>query len=374
MRTQSTAPPPPSGRDPFPFHTELNSVTTRTRSQYIQNVRNNKTHKRTPKWAIRAGLVKMKDPRAGRHQWANRYEGACRLPATGPLPKSDCELTGTRLLAHDDVNSAERVGGDDTDSLRSQSWDGRGPEPQRGVKPLGGNRKSRHTLSPWDDYVDADEVEGGADGDGLYRVESRRFRDDNSDLPAGRTSAAAAAEPEADPLTNEQFYPAPAPAPLRPTATGGGKKKFGSGLLKHRSRYAEQPFDTTDAVSSRTRGSDGYQDEFEREINEEARAGAGGRFDSFEAEGPEDPWAAPAPPVPSAAVGSNNYEYANGSGNGASSQAPLRPQKTGRAEETDGDCACHLSSFSSPTPRMTAPVRILTYEGPPACIPQSADS
>lgn len=48
----------------------------RTRlSQYIQNVRNNKTHNRTPKWAIRAGLVKMKDPRAGRHQWANRYDG-----------------------------------------------------------------------------------------------------------------------------------------------------------------------------------------------------------------------------------------------------------------------------------------------------------
>ncbi|GAA5862204.1 hypothetical protein JCM3774_004822 [Rhodotorula dairenensis] len=282
---------------------------------YIQNVRNNKTHKRTPKWAIRAGLVKMKDPRAGRHQWANRYE--------------------------------ERVGGDDTDSLRSQSWDGRGPEPQRGVKPLGGNRKStRHTLSPWDDYVDADEVEGGADQDGLYRVESRRFRDDNSDLPAGRnSSAAAAAEPEFDPLTNEQFYPTPEPAPLRPTATGG-KKKFGSGLLKHRSRYAEQPFDTTDAVSSRTRGSDGYQDEFEREINEEARAAHGtssagtagaGRFDSFEAEGPEDPWAAPAPPVPAAVT--NGYEYSNGGG--SAKPAPLRPQKTGRAEETDGDLFKH---------------------------------
>ncbi|KAH9966673.1 hypothetical protein BC827DRAFT_1124496 [Russula dissimulans] len=47
---------------------------------YIQNIRNNKNHRRTPKWAQRYGLVdtttiKRKERRS---QWANRYEE--RLP------------------------------------------------------------------------------------------------------------------------------------------------------------------------------------------------------------------------------------------------------------------------------------------------------
>lgn len=202
----------------------------------------------------------------------------------------------------------------------------------------------------------------------MYRTESRRFRDNNDDL-LGRDndspSAGRRTEPEFDPLTNEQFYPAPQVAPIRPTATGGSKKKFGSGLFKHRSRYAEQPFDTTDAVSSRTRGSDadGYQDEFEREINEEAvahhrtgngngTAAGGGRFDTFEAEGPEDAWAAPVPAAAAPAV-SDEYKY----GNGYAAAQPVRPQRTGRAEETDGDCefslfprlACESASVLSTT-------------------------
>ncbi|GAA5978433.1 hypothetical protein JCM10908_004354 [Rhodotorula pacifica] len=285
---------------------------------YIQNIRNNKSHKRTPKWAIRAGLVKMKDPRAGRHQWANRYD--------------------------------ERVAGgaDDGDSIRSQSWDGRGPEPQRRGKPLGGSRKPhRHVLSPWDDYVDEDEVEGGAN-DGLYRTQSRRYGDNNDDLTAGRNSTSSRrTEPEFDPLTNEQFYAPPAAAPLRATPTGGGKKKFpGSGLLKNRSRY-EQPFDTNDAVSSRTRGSDGgYQDEFEREINEgsggarNGSAAGAGRFDTFEAEGPEDAWASSARASTTTRGAGAGNGYGNGNGYSAA-QAPLQPQRTGRAEETDGDLFKH---------------------------------
>lgn len=224
-------------------------------------------------------------------------------------------------------------GGGDTDSLRSNSWDGRGAEPERRAKPLNTRRKHRHTLSPWDDYVDEDEVEGGEPGDGLYRTESRRF-----DPPSRTSTSSRLTEPVADPLTNEQFYPQPVAAPLRATPTGG-KKKFGSALLKNRSRY-EQPFDTTDAASSRTRGSDGFQDDFEREINGGAQqsaaysssraGGSAGRFDTFEAEGPEDAWGSARP--------------ANGS-----SRAPLRPQKTGRAEETDGDRECfHALPFLAP--------------------------
>ncbi|KAH8914553.1 hypothetical protein BT69DRAFT_1357733 [Atractiella rhizophila] len=43
---------------------------------YLQNIRNNKNRARTPKWAIRYGLVHVKDPKKNpKRQWANRYEG-----------------------------------------------------------------------------------------------------------------------------------------------------------------------------------------------------------------------------------------------------------------------------------------------------------
>ncbi|KIM20474.1 hypothetical protein M408DRAFT_333963 [Serendipita vermifera MAFF 305830] len=47
---------------------------------YIQNIRNNKNHKRTPKWAIRYGLVDDSEIRRKerRSQWAGRYND--RLP------------------------------------------------------------------------------------------------------------------------------------------------------------------------------------------------------------------------------------------------------------------------------------------------------
>jgi uncharacterized membrane protein YqaE (UPF0057 family) len=47
---------------------------------YIQNIRNNKNHRRTPKWAIRYGLVDDSEIRrkAKRSQWASRYNE--RLP------------------------------------------------------------------------------------------------------------------------------------------------------------------------------------------------------------------------------------------------------------------------------------------------------
>ncbi|KAG9084431.1 hypothetical protein FRC06_004087 [Ceratobasidium sp. 370] len=47
---------------------------------YIQNIRNNKNHRRTPKWALRYGLVDDTEiqRRKRRSQWANRYDE--RLP------------------------------------------------------------------------------------------------------------------------------------------------------------------------------------------------------------------------------------------------------------------------------------------------------
>ncbi|KAG8894436.1 hypothetical protein FRB99_001263 [Tulasnella sp. 403] len=47
---------------------------------YIQNIRNNKNHRRTPKWAVRYGLIDdtALKRRAKRSQWASRYDE--RLP------------------------------------------------------------------------------------------------------------------------------------------------------------------------------------------------------------------------------------------------------------------------------------------------------
>ncbi|RDX56538.1 hypothetical protein OH76DRAFT_1336347 [Lentinus brumalis] len=47
---------------------------------YIQNIRNNKTHRRTPKWVQKYGLVDTSDlkRKERRSQWANRYND--RLP------------------------------------------------------------------------------------------------------------------------------------------------------------------------------------------------------------------------------------------------------------------------------------------------------
>ncbi|GAA5851371.1 hypothetical protein JCM9279_001121 [Rhodotorula babjevae] len=284
---------------------------------YIQNVRNNKTKNRTPRWAVRAGLVKIKDPRAGRHQWAYRYD----------------ERVAGAPSAYNDG---------DADSIRRDSWDGRGPEPehlQRSQHAKNGNQ--RHRFSPFADIVDDSEVEGEP-RDGLYRSRS------NLEPPSPRAQQ----QPVADPLTDEQFYEQRNEVP----PDGFRKpqnKKLGSGLLKNRSRY-EQPFDTTGLQASRTRSrthDDEYQDDFEREINgggpvappvgagAGAGAGAGGgRFDSFEPEGPEDAWAS-AKPVRSQATG-GAAAYGGSSSNGAAQQ-PLKPQKTGRAEENDGDLFKH---------------------------------
>ncbi|GAA5841933.1 hypothetical protein JCM11251_001423 [Rhodosporidiobolus azoricus] len=279
---------------------------------YCQNVRNNKTKNRTPRWAVKAGLVEVEGAREGRHQWANRYDERVAGAPTG------------RYMGDDDSVAA--------------SWDGRGEEPAR-AKKLGGRKKQHHGLAPWDNAVYDDEVEGGADG--LYRSRSNLGPSrSNSDL-----NSRAPAAPAADPLTNEQFYETPdshAPVGVADRSGAGKKKKFpGSGLIKNRSRY-EQPFDANDAVSSRTRPSGEYQDDFEREINEGFGAGstnaagagrADARFDTFEQEGPEDAWATARPTAPPVAT-------SNGNGYAAPAQR-LQPQKTGRAEENDGELFKH---------------------------------
>jgi len=84
---------------------------------YIQNIRNNKNHRRTPKWAQRYGLVdtttiKRKERRS---QWASRYEE--RLPNSAlenqPLEEGQNPDASSLNLSTDSVAQARRGPGDD---------------------------------------------------------------------------------------------------------------------------------------------------------------------------------------------------------------------------------------------------------------------
>lgn len=223
-------------------------------------------------------MIEVKDPRGGRHQWAHRYDER----------GADAAIPG-------------------------QEWDGRGEEPARASGRLKNSRGSKHhhSLAPWDNVVDDDEVEGEPEG-GLWREDENLAPvDARGNRPKKKNSA--------DPLNNEQFYPTAGDSgyggsgsALGRTTTRGSsaskkKSKMGGLLGNRRDRYAAEPSPGTSS-SELAQRRDEYQDDFEREINEgfgseqQPSSRKNERFDNFEQEGPEDAWASsrPAPAVGSA--------------------------------------------------------------------------
>ncbi|KAJ3936835.1 MAG: hypothetical protein NXY57DRAFT_81367 [Lentinula lateritia] len=91
---------------------------------YIQNIRNNKNHARTPKWAQRYGLVDTSEIRRKerKSQWANRYQD--RLPHS--------TLEGQALEEGQEGGSSMSLSSDDHSS-RPQQQNGAlwGPEDER---------------------------------------------------------------------------------------------------------------------------------------------------------------------------------------------------------------------------------------------------
>ncbi|SCV69038.1 BQ2448_2058 [Microbotryum intermedium] len=265
---------------------------------YCQSIRNNRTAARTPKWAVKFGLVNVKDKRGGKHAWAGRYDE--RLPDSARNEYADA----------DSVESGQ-VGG-------TEEWDGRGPEPSNRPRLSGnpnlstGGKKQHHGFhitSPWDDVVEEDEVQGNP----------RRPGDDDGRAPASSRPY--------DPLDNEEFFPSTSGADTMPASSassgGGGPKKLkGRGFLgKNRNRYENTTTPSGDGGrgrddrfnrmnagrsaggdplrSTRSQVADDYQDDFEREINGAAvrskttanSTSPTSRFDTFESEGPEHAWA-----------------------------------------------------------------------------------
>jgi len=106
---------------------------------YLQNIRNNKGMHRTPKWAVRYGLIHVKDTKAQpKHQWANRYDE--RNPASH--------------LQSDYADSPP-------ESQAASEWDGVGPEPP--LRSESTPRQRHIGFTPWSREIDPDEVMGGAD-------------------------------------------------------------------------------------------------------------------------------------------------------------------------------------------------------------------
>lgn len=75
---------------------------------YIQNIRNNKTHRRTPKWAQRYGLVDTtkieRDDR--KSQWASRYKDRLHQSTLDTQPLEDGQEPSTDTT--DDASSARQ--------------------------------------------------------------------------------------------------------------------------------------------------------------------------------------------------------------------------------------------------------------------------
>jgi uncharacterized membrane protein YqaE (UPF0057 family) len=79
---------------------------------YIQNIRNNKTHHRTPKWALRYGLVDGSTIRRHeqRSQWAGKYND--RNPDSGydQQPLEDGQVGPSRTPTHGSADDTARNG------------------------------------------------------------------------------------------------------------------------------------------------------------------------------------------------------------------------------------------------------------------------
>ncbi|TBU65600.1 hypothetical protein BD310DRAFT_864437 [Dichomitus squalens] len=79
---------------------------------YIQNIRNNKTHRRTPKWAQKWGLIDTSEikRKERRSQWANRYNERLPHSALENQPYAEGEVGGSSIDLSEE-NNAPRARG-----------------------------------------------------------------------------------------------------------------------------------------------------------------------------------------------------------------------------------------------------------------------
>jgi len=81
---------------------------------YIQNIRNNKNNRRTPKWAQRYGLVDTTaiERRKKRAQWANRYNDRLPQSTLQGQPYAEGQEGGSSIDLSTEDNGRNRANGD----------------------------------------------------------------------------------------------------------------------------------------------------------------------------------------------------------------------------------------------------------------------
>jgi len=199
---------------------------------YLQNIRNNKGRHRTPKWAVRAGLIQVDEPnKKAKHQWANRYE------------------------ERNAVNTYNEEESASSDSPHSSQWDGRGPEPPPKEDKYS-NQHKQHGWAPWSTHITADELEYSPQSAGReMRRESENVRNGNGQsefreefyqtdgMQDGNLSSGPGRK------TTPQSPSAKMRNIVTGTKTGGGK---------------EQKFDRFDRMERARRGTGNEQGDWER--------------------------------------------------------------------------------------------------------------
>lgn len=251
-------------------------------SQYCQTIRNNNNKARTPKWAVKYGLVKPLDERGGKHQWAGRYDGAL-FPALSPAGN----VTLTASAHSERLPDSSRREYDDPSSSSTlpstnETWDGRGPEPP--VKDAATNRNGLSARPPPSTGESEEFFPSGSQAGGSIKGGSSIKKGKKKGLKGlfgNRRSRYENQEPEgAGGDRFEKMNSAHGVAATPVERTGYEIDDIAPSLGENRGREEE------------------YADEFERELNGGGRkATANGNADpwAIPAKGNDDPWAIKSP-------------------------------------------------------------------------------
>jgi len=206
---------------------------------YLQNIRNNKGRHRTPKWAVRAGLIEVDDPsKKPKHQWANRYE------------------------ERNAVNTYNEEESASSGSPNSANWDGRGPQPPPKEDKFSGQQK--HSWAPWGTHITADELEYSPQSAG------REIRRDSENVRNGNGNSNGSGSGNND--FREEFYQTDGLQEDNMSNGAGKKTTPQSQSGKMRSLVTgtktgggkEQKSDRFDRMERARRGNEGEQGDWER--------------------------------------------------------------------------------------------------------------
>ncbi|KAL6305341.1 hypothetical protein BKA93DRAFT_731230 [Sparassis latifolia] len=124
---------------------------------YIQNIRNNKNHQRTPKWVQKYGLVNTSEikRKERRSQWANRYNELLPNSTLAEQPLEDGQEGGSSidLAAEENDTRAHHNGGGDFWSRNEERYYGQNGNSDRASVRTGGSGGRWRYPANFDDTI-----------------------------------------------------------------------------------------------------------------------------------------------------------------------------------------------------------------------------